>query len=170
MMPGLDGVDVCRRLRAEGCESPVMMLTAKDALEDKIEGLRSGADDYLTKPFAFGEALARIEALLRRARGVRVSDELKVGDLRLDRTAKVAWRGDRKIVLTPREFALLDYLMEMAGVVVSREELLANVWKLKFDPGTKVVEVHIRFLRRKIDGGEEEPRIKTVRGFGYTIS
>jgi two-component system, OmpR family, response regulator len=170
LMPGLDGLEICRRLRKTGNRSPILMLTAKDALQDKIDGLKGGADDYVTKPFAFGEVLARIEALLRRSTTGERAAVLTVGDLRLDRAAKVAWRGDRKIVLTAKEFALLEYLMTVAGVVVNREELLSNVWKLNFDPGTKLVDVHVRFLRRKIDEGEAEPLIKTVRGFGYTIS
>jgi two-component system OmpR family response regulator len=170
MMPGLDGVEICRELRARGCRSLVLMLTAKDALQDKIDGLKGGADDYLTKPFALGEVLARIEALLRRPDQTERPTMLAVGDLRLDAAAKVAWRGPRRISLTPREFALLEYLMRSPTVVVSREELLVNVWRLNFDPGTKVLEVHIRFLRRKIDEGEPLALIRTVRGFGYTIS
>ena len=170
LMPGLDGLEVCRRLRAGGNRTLVLMLTAKDAVQDKIDGLKGGADDYVTKPFAFQEVLARIEALLRRSGTGERPAVLQVGDLRLDRAAKVAWRGDRKILLTAKEFALLEYLMTMAGVVVNREELLSNVWKLDFDPGTKLVDVHVSFLRRKIDEGEAEPLIKTVRGFGYTIS
>ena len=169
-MPGLDGLEVCRRLRKTGNRSPILMLTAKDALQDKIDGLKGGADDYVTKPFAFGEVLARIEALLRRSTTGERAAVLTVGDLRLDRAAKVAWRGERRILLAAKEFALLEYLMTVAGVVVNREELLSNVWKLNFDPGTKLVDVHVRFLRRKIDEGEAEPLIKTVRGFGYTIS
>jgi two-component system OmpR family response regulator len=170
MMPGLDGLEVCRRLRKAGNQNPILMLTAKDALQDKIDGLKGGADDYVTKPFAFGEVIARIEAqLLRRSPAERPAT-LQVGDLRLDRAAKVAWRGTRPIPLTAKEFALLEYLMTMAGTVVNREELLSKVWNLNFDPGTKVVDVHVRFLRRKIDEGETEPLIRTVRGFGYTIS
>jgi two-component system, OmpR family, response regulator len=170
MMPGLDGLEVCRRLRTAGNRSPILMLTAKDALQDKIDGLKGGADDYVTKPFAFGEVIARIEALLRRSSSTEPPATLQIGDLRLDRAAKVAWRGTRRIALTAREFELLEYLMTMAGTVVNREELLSNVWKLNFDPGTKVVDVHVRFLRRKIDEGEAEPLIRTVRGFGYTIA
>lgn len=169
MMPGLDGLEVCNRLRTAGNLSPILMLTAKDALQDKIDGLKGGADDYVTKPFAFGEVIARIEALLRRSPSAERPATLQVGDLRLDRAAKVAWRGARRIPLTAKEFALLEYLMTMAGTVVNREELLSKVWNLNFDPGTKVVDVHVRFLRRKIDEGEGEPLIKTVRGFGYTI-
>jgi DNA-binding response OmpR family regulator len=170
MMPGLDGLEVCRKLRDAGNRSMILMLTAKDALQDKIDGLKGGADDYLTKPFAFGEVLARIEALLRRTGASEKPAVLQVGDLRLDTVTKTAWRGDRRIALTPREYALLEYLMEMAGAVVTREELLSNVWKLNFDPGTKVIDVQVRFLRRKIDEGEAEPLIRTVRGFGYTMA
>jgi DNA-binding response OmpR family regulator len=169
MMPGLDGLEVCRKLRETGNRSLILMLTAKDTLQDKIDGLKGGADDYLTKPFAFGEVLARIEALLRRVGQTEKPPVLQVGDLRLDTATKMAWRGDRKIALTAREYALLEYLMEMAGAVVTREELLSNVWKLNFDPGTKVIDVQVRFLRRKIDEGEAEPLIRTVRGFGYTM-
>jgi DNA-binding response OmpR family regulator len=170
MMPGLDGLEVCRKLREAGNRSLVLMLTAKDTLQDKIDGLKGGADDYLTKPFAFGEVLARVEALLRRARSTKKPPVLQLRDLRLDTAARTAWRGDRKIPLTPKEYALLEYLMEMAGSVVTREELLSNVWKLNFDPGTKVIDVQVRFLRRKIDEGEAEPLIHTVRGFGYTMA
>jgi DNA-binding response OmpR family regulator len=169
MMPCLDGLEVCRRLRDAGNRGLVLMLTAKDALQDKIEGLRGGADDYLTKPFAFGEVLARIEALLRRSGSAEKPSVLRVADLSLDTTTKCAQRGNRRIALTAKEYALLEYLMEMAGAVVTREELLSNVWNLNFDPGTKVIDVHIRFLRRKIDEGEPVPLIRTVRGFGYQI-
>ncbi len=146
------------------------MLTAKDGLQDKIAGLKGGADDYLTKPFAFGELLARIEALLRRrAETGRAAAILQVGDLSLDLTAKAVRRGERQIDLTPKEFALLAYLMANAGTVVSRQNLLSNVWGLNFDPGTKVVDVYIRYLRLKVDRDGESPLIRTVRGFGYTM-
>ena len=170
VMPGADGVEVCRELRARGCGSLVLMLTAKDDVQDRIDGLKGGADDYLTKPFAFGEVLARIEALLRRAATKDAPASLEVADLRLDAVAKVAWRSDRRISLTRREYALLERLMMTPGTVLSRDELLADVWKLSFDPGTKVLEVHISFLRKKIDEGEPKPLIHTVRGFGYMIS
>lgn len=169
MLPGFDGVEVCKRLRREGNRSLVLMLTAKDALEDKIAGLKEGADDYLTKPFAFGEVVARIEALLRRGVAGERPRVLQIENVRVDMVAKAVWRGPRQVSLTVKEFALLSYLMEKAGAPVSREELLANVWKLNIDPGTKVVEVCIRYLRRKIDDGEEKPLIQTVRGFGYMV-
>jgi DNA-binding response OmpR family regulator len=170
MLPGLNGLDVCTKLRDGGNRSPILMLTAKDTLEDKIEGLKGGADDYLTKPFAFNEMLARIEALLRRSAPAERAAVLEVADLRMDLAAKTVWRGKRKLSLTAKEFALLEYLMANTGTPISREELLAKVWKLNFDPGTKVVEVYIRYLRLKIDDGEAKPLIQTVRGFGYTIS
>ena len=169
MMPGMDGLEVCRKIREEGNRSLILMLTAKDALQDRVDGLKGGADDYLTKPFAFDEVLARLEALMRRSSPAANPNMLRVGDLRLDLADKIAWRGDRKIALTPKEFDLLSCLMRRAGHVVSREELLLNVWKLKFDPGTKVVDVYIRFLRQKIDLAGEKPTIETVRGFGYRI-
>jgi DNA-binding response OmpR family regulator len=147
------------------------MLTAKDALQDKVEGLKGGADDYVTKPFAFDELLARIEALLRRSEGEpRESGVLQVGELRIDRAAKAAFRRDRRLALTAKEFALLTHLMENADTVVSRARLLNTVWGRSFDPGTKLVDVYVQYLRRKVDEGEERPLIQTVRGFGYMIA
>ena len=171
MMPGGDGVETCRTLRERGCVSLVLMLTAKDTVQDRIDGLKGGADDYLTKPFAFGEVLARIEALLRRqAPPTPVAEALAVADLVLDPVAKTVKRADRKIALTRKEFGLLEFLMRRRGEVVGREVLLSEIWNLNFDPGTKVLEVHIRFLRRKIDEGEAVALIRTVRGFGYMVS
>jgi two-component system OmpR family response regulator len=170
MLPGLDGLEVCRALRQERYDAGILMLTAKDALHDKIEGLKGGADDYLTKPFAFDELVARLEALLRRSPQHTEPPVLQVGDLRLDPTVKKAWRGAREISLTPKEFTLLAYLMAHAGAVLSRTRLLSNVWEVGFDPGTKVVDVYIRYLRQKIDREGEQPLIKTVRGFGYMLS
>ena len=158
-----------------------LQLTARDALADKVEGLRGGADDYLTKPFAFDELLAQIEVLLRRAAraaapaggsgGTAESEQvLRVGDLELDPVARRVWRGAREIELTAKEFALLAFLMRNAGRAVSRTRLLANVWEYSFNPGTKVVDVYIRYLRRKVDEGEARPLIHTMRGFGYRLS
>lgn len=175
MIPHIDGLQVCRTLREEGCESRILMLTAKDGLQDKIDGLTGGADDYLTKPFAFDEFLARITALIRRSRqetgatGAQ-APMLSVGNLRLDVGGKRAWRGDREIPLTGREYALLVYLMENAETVVSRSRLLSDVWNLGFDPGSKLVDVYIRYLRRKVDPDGAPPMIRTVRGFGYMIA
>lgn len=170
MLPQLDGLELCRRLRAERCESLVLMLTARDALPDKVEGLQSGADDYLTKPFAFDELLARVAALLRRGRSRPAPEVLRVGDLTLDPASRRAIRGGREIPLTVREFALLRYLMANAGTVVSRARLLSDVWRYDFDPGTKLVDVYVRYLRQKIDVGAAKPLIHTVRGFGYMIA
>ena len=175
MLPAVEGLEVCARLREEGKRSLIMMLTAKDELQNKIDGLKRGADDYMTKPFALDELLARLEALMRRGRGgeggsAASPQVLQVGDLRLDLGSKAIRRGERRIDLTAKEFALLAYLMANAGTVVSRAKLLSNVWGMNFDPGTKLVDVYIRYLRRKVDEGEAEPLIQTVRGFGYMVS
>lgn len=178
MLPSGDGLELCQAARARGPGAPpVLMLTARDALADKVEGLRGGADDYLTKPFAFDELLARIEALLRRAAtpgaGAAASQSevvLRVGDLELDPAARRVHRGAREVELTAKEFVLLAFLMRNAGRAVSRTRLLADVWEYSFDPGTKVVDVYIRYLRRKVDDGEARPLIHTVRGFGYRLS
>lgn len=169
MMPKLDGLSVCRQLREEKRDNLILMLTAKDSLHDKIDGLKGGADDYLTKPFAFDELIIRLEVLLRRLRTRNQQEVLQVRDLRLDLRGKTAWRNERQIPLTAREFALLSFLMTNAGTVVSRARLLSNVWGLNFDPGTKIVDVYIRYLRRKVDGDSAQPLIHTVRGFGYIL-
>jgi DNA-binding response OmpR family regulator len=170
MLPLIDGLEVCRTLRREGHKSLVLMLTAKDSLQDKMDGLRGGADDYLTKPFAFDELLVRTEALLRRGRYQEPSSVLRVGELTLDQETKKVVRGAREIRLTAKEFALLAYLMANAGKVMSRARILNNVWRYGFDPGSKVVDVYVRYLRSKIDAEGEKPLIHTVRGFGYRIS
>jgi two-component system, OmpR family, response regulator len=170
MLPGLDGLDICRMLRERGGDSAVLMLTARDSLQDKLDGLGSGADDYLTKPFAFDELLARMQALMRRGPYREAASELKVGDLVLDPTRHTVLRGERTITLTAKEFALLRYLMENAGKVMSRPRLLSNVWGYNFEPGTKIVDVYIRYLRNKLEEGQERPLIHTVRGFGYKIA
>jgi two-component system, OmpR family, response regulator len=170
MLPDIDGLDVCRMLQREQHKNLILMLTAKDSLQDKVEGLKGGADDYLTKPFAFDELIARIEALLRRGPSTIADPVLKVGDLVLDPVSKTVRRGEREIGLTAKEFKLLAYLMSHPGAVISRTRLLNNVWDLSFDPETKVVDVYIRYLRRKIDAEGEIPLIKTMRGFGYSIS
>lgn len=169
MLPGIDGLTVCARLREEGTRSRILMLTAKDRVEDRVEGLRGGADDYLTKPFAFAELLARIDALLRRSELADSPSILEVGELRMDLAAKTVWRNGQVISLTAKEFKLLAYLLTNAGDVVSRSRLLSDVWGLSFDPGTKLVDVYVRYLRRKIDGDNPESLIRTVRGFGYVI-
>ena len=170
MLPGLDGLNVCRALREAGSDSMILMLTAKDGLQDKLDGLGSGADDYLTKPFAFDELLARMRALLRRGPYRGEAGELRVGDLVLNPADHSVKRGERDIALTAKEFALLSYLMSHPGKVLSRTRLLSNVWGYSFEPGTKVVDVYIRYLRKKVEDGEESPLIHTVRGVGYKIA
>jgi two-component system, OmpR family, response regulator len=170
MLPGIDGLEVCRMLRREQHEHLILMLTARDSLQDKVEGLKGGADDYLTKPFAFDELIARMEALRRRGSSAGTDPVLRVGDLALDPVGKKVCRGEREISLTAKEFKLLAYLMSHSGAVISRTRLLNNVWDLSFDPETKVVDVYIRYLRSKIERADEKPLIKTVRGFGYVIS
>ncbi len=168
-LPTLDGLEVCRALREEGCGALVFMLTARGGLQDRVEGLRGGADDYLAKPFAFDELLARMQALLRRAAEPPAAEPaLQVGDLRLDPEAKRAWRGGRELQLTKREFTLLAFLMANAGAIVSRERLLSGVWQMTFDPGSNLVDVYVRYLRRKL-GDDEGAVIETVRGFGYRL-
>jgi two-component system OmpR family response regulator len=170
-LPDLNGREVCERLRARGVDTPILMLTAMDTVQDKVVGLRSGADDYMTKPFAFEELLARIEALLRRRGGEVKSEstELRVADLVLNRETHEVRRGDQLIDLTPKEFALLEYFMRAPGKVLSRTRILEQVWGYSADPLTNVVDVYIRQLRRKIDDGHDEKLLKTVRGYGYKL-
>jgi len=170
-LPGLDGRQVCEQWRAGGIDTPVLMLTARDTVQDKVAGLRSGADDYLTKPFAFEELLARIEALMRR-RGSEPkpeAKELRIADLVLNRETHEVRRADAQIELTPKEFALLECFMRMPGKVLSRTRILEQVWGYSADPLTNVVDVYIRQLRRKIDDGHDIKLLKTVRGFGYKM-
>ena len=170
--PDGDGVELCRTLRERGDSSMILMLTARDEIADRVEGLRAGADDYLTKPFAFDELLARVEALTRRAAEPAPAAgavPLRVADLVLDPVTKTARRGEREIAVTATEYALLAYLMTHAGHVTSRTEILRKVWGYGFDPGTNIVEVYIAYLRRKVDAGAAEPLIRTVRGFGYRL-
>ncbi|WP_397535528.1 response regulator transcription factor [Roseateles sp.] len=175
MLPGINGVEACQRLRAARLRTPVLMLTAMDALEDKVAGLRCGADDYLTKPFAFDELLARIEALLRRAEahleeaGKGRVRQVCLADLVLDLERMQVRRGDRLVPMTARELALLELLMRHPGRVFSRERILNTVWGYSEDPLTNVVDVYIRRLRAKLDEGREQPLILTVRGLGYKI-
>jgi DNA-binding response OmpR family regulator len=169
MLPYVDGMEVCRVIRAERLPPMVLMLTAKDSLEDKIEGLKGGADDYLTKPFAFDELLARIVALRRRG-GQEQPKLLRVGPLTLDAGAHRVAKDGEVLNLTLREFELLRYLMNNAGKVVSRQRLLSSVWDYGYDPGTKIVDVYIRYLRQKIDDEAGPSLIRTIRGVGYMMT
>ena len=173
MLPGMDGLTLLKALRAAEVATPVILLSALGNTDDRIAGLTAGADDYITKPFSFGELLARIQALLRRAAGgVRQAQDttLRCGDLELDRLTRLVRRGARKIAMQPREFRLLEYMLLHAGEVVTRTMLLEAVWDYHFDPGTNVIDVHISRLRRKIDDGEETPLFHTVRGAGYRLA
>ena len=171
MLPGLSGLDICQALRSAQVALPILMLTAQDALEDRVAGLRLGADDYLCKPFEFEELLARLEALARRGRDLRPrqASRLVVGDLELDRDRMQARRGGRPLQLTARELALLELLMSAPGRLFSRERILANVWGTNEDPLTNIVDVYIRRLRSRIDGDGLPPLIHTVRGLGYRL-
>jgi len=170
MLPGLSGLELCQTLRAEGHHVPVLILSALGNTADKVQGLRLGADDYLTKPFAFDELIARIEALMRRGRGQKPrSTLLHVADLTLDLERMNASRAGQTIALTAKELALLELLMNSPGRVYSRERILSNVWGTSQDPLTNVVDVYVRRLRAKIDEGQPLALIKTVRGFGYRL-
>jgi DNA-binding response OmpR family regulator len=170
MLPGMEGLEVCQQLRAAGSKVPILMLTALDTTEEKVEGLTVGADDYLSKPFAFDELLARMTSLLRRAGDYRQTpDRLEVADLILDRQSLKVQRGGRVVELTAKELALLELLMRAPGRVLSRARILSAVWGASTDPLTNVVDVYIRRLRAKIDDGSPRPLIRTVRGHGYKI-
>ncbi len=169
-LPYLDGLEICRMLRAERRPVLILMLTAKASLQDKIVGLKEGADDYLTKPFAFDELLARIFALGRRKGSIDHEALLSVGPLTLDPATRKVSRDGQPITLTAREFELLRYLIENAGRVISRERLLNSVWQIGYDPGTKIVDVYIRYLRAKIDRPGEDSLIQTVRSVGYMLA
>jgi len=169
MIPGLDGFAACRAIRSAGKRMPILMLTARDGVEDRILGLDSGADDYLTKPFEFGELLARLRALLRRPSELRPS-QLVVDDLVLDTASQTVLRGKRSIPLTAKEYALLEFLARNAGRVVGRSEIAEHVWDETFDPFSNLIEVYINRLRRKIDEGAARPLLQTRRGSGYILA
>jgi two-component system OmpR family response regulator len=168
MLPGLDGFDVCRRLRRDGVWSPVLMLTARDAVDDRVTGLDAGADDYLAKPFSFEELLARLRALARRAPQERPT-VLEVGELRLDPAAHRAWRDDVELDLSAKEFALLELFLRRPGVVLTRTQLLDGAWDIAFEARSNVVDVYVRYLREKIDRPFGRDSIETVRGVGYRL-
>ncbi|HKR19097.1 MAG TPA: response regulator transcription factor [Stellaceae bacterium] len=170
MLPSMDGLSLISALRTAEVRTPVLILSALGAVDDRVKGLRAGGDDYLVKPFAFAELLARIEALLRRGPPVQTTTKLKVGDLELDLLARAVSRQGRSIDLLPREFSLLEFLMRHAGQVVTRTMLLESVWDYHFDPQTNVIDVHISRLRHKLDKGFAHPMLQTVRGAGYRLS
>ena len=169
MLPGLDGISLIRQMRAEGIRTPVLILSAKQSINDRVKGLEVGGDDYLTKPFAFPELLARVHALIRRSGHAPAATQLTVGDLSLDLLARTAVRAGREIELRPREFALLEYLMRNAGRVVTKTMILSHVWDYSFDPQTNVVDVLVFRLREKVDRGFPTRLIHTVRGSGYVL-
>ena len=169
MLPRKDGFAVCRELRAQGSAVPVLMLTARDDVEDRIAGLDTGADDYLTKPFHFHELLARMRALLRRGKALR-QENIVIADLVVDTRAHVVKRNGRLIELTSREYALLEYLARRAGEVVGRSEIAEHVWDLHFDPFSNLIEVYVQRLRRKLDDGSVQKLIHTRRGEGYLLT
>ena len=169
MLPKLDGLTLIKTLRTEGVRTPVLVLSALGEVDDRVKGLRAGGDDYLTKPYAYSELLARIEALARRAVPEEQETRYVVGDLVLDRLSHRVSRGGEQIPLQPREYRLLEYLMKNAGQVVTRTMLLEHVWDYHFDPQTNVIDVHISRLRSKIDKGFPKPLLHTVRGAGYVV-
>lgn len=169
MLPRRDGLSVIAGLRAQGNTTPALILSALGEVDDRVTGLRAGGDDYLTKPYAFSELLARVEVLKRRSGSRDVETFYRVGDLELDRLSHTVRRGGQDITLQPREFRLLEYLMRHAGRVVTRTMLLENVWDYHFDPQTNVIDVHISRLRSKIEKGFEKPVLHTIRGAGYMI-
>ena len=169
MLPKLDGLSLLQKLREEGNQTPALFLSALGEVEDKVEGLRAGGDDYIAKPYAFSELLARVEVLGRRKTAEPVQTRLRVGDLEMDLLKRKVTRAGREIQLQPREFKLLEYLMRNAGNVVTRTMLLENVWDYHFDPQTNVIDVHISRLRGKIDKEFDKPLLHTVRGAGYML-
>ncbi len=170
LMPKRDGLSVCRELRTRGIHVPILILTALDTLDDRVRGLDSGADDYLVKPFAFPELMARLRALSRRMPIASKTNLLQIGDLQLDTVAHTAQRGNRKIDLSSREYHLLEYLMRHGGRPVSRTSILQAIWSFDYDGASNVVDVYVGYLRRKIDHEGESPLVHTVRGVGYKIA
>ena len=168
MLPGLDGFETCRQLRANDVWAPVLFLTARDEVADRVRGLDTGADDYLVKPFSFAELLARLRALVRRAPGERPA-ELAAGDLRLDPAAHRAWRGEVEIDLSAKEFALLEVFMRRPGETLSRQQLLDGAWDMAFDARSNVVDVYVRYLREKVDRPFDRHSLETIRGVGYRL-
>ena len=169
MLPGIDGLTIVRRLRDAGVATPALIISALGEVDDRVRGLRSGGDDYLIKPFAFAELLARIEALARRSTTLIKETVLRVGDLELDLVSRTANRGGQEIALLPREFQVLEYLVRNEGQVVPRAMLLQHVWDLHFDPTTNIIDVYVGRVRRKVDSQQSYPLIHTVRGVGFCV-
>jgi DNA-binding response OmpR family regulator len=169
MLPTMDGLEIAQTLRREGCHIPILMLTAREALSDRLRGFDAGADDYLTKPFAFEELMARLRAVIRRGSAPVADETLVVGDLVMNTRAREVRRGDTVLELTPREYALLEYLMRHPGQALSRTMILERVWEYGFDSFANVVDATILRLRRAVDGGFDKQLIQTVRGVGYRI-
>ena len=169
MMPKLDGMKVLKQLRGEGIKAPVLLLTARDGIQDRVSGLDCGADDYMVKPFAFDELLARIRVMLRRTSD-HVSNRYELADLVVDCEAHRIMRGEQEITLSSKEFSVLEYLIRNKGIVLSREKIEAHIWNYDYAGGSNVVDVYIRYLRKKIDEGFEQKLIHTVRGAGYVLS
>jgi two-component system, OmpR family, response regulator len=169
MLPKLDGLALIERMRKEKVNTPVIILSAKDSIDDRVKGLQTGGDDYLSKPFAFSELLARVQALIRRAGGISEPTQLNVGELSINLLTREVTRGGKKIELQPLEFSLLEYLMRNKGRIVSKTMIMEHVWDYNFDPQTNVVEVRISRLRDKIDRGVDKKLIHTVRGVGYVL-
>jgi two-component system OmpR family response regulator len=169
MLPGIDGLTVIRRLREDGIATPALIISALGEIDDRVRGLRAGGDDYLVKPFAFAELLARVEALARRSVTVIKETLLRVGDLELDLVSRMVSRGGREIALLPREFQVLEYLVRNQGQVVPRAMLLQHVWDLHFDPTTNIIDVYVGRVRRKVDDSQAYPLIHTVRGVGFCV-
>jgi two-component system, OmpR family, response regulator len=169
MLPGMDGLALIEQVRREKIKSPVLILSAKRSVDDRVRGLQMGGDDYMTKPFAFSELLARVQALIRRSTGATEATALSIADLEMNLIKREVTRSGKRIDLTPREFALLEYLLRNAGRVVSRTMIMEHVWDYNFDPMTNVVEARMCKLREKIDDDSEKKLIHTIRGFGYVI-
>jgi two-component system, OmpR family, response regulator len=169
MLPGMDGLGVIRQLRDEGIVTPALIISALGEVDDRVRGLRAGGDDYLVKPFAFAELLARLEALARRSATVVKETVLRIADLELDLVSRTVCRGDQAISLLPREFQVLEYLVRNQGRVVSRAMMLQHVWDLHFDPTTNIIDVYVGRVRRKVDGRHAYPLIHTIRGVGFCV-
>lgn len=169
MLPGMDGLSLIETVRARGVDTPILILSARRSVDDRVRGFQKGGDDYLTKPFSFSELLARLQALIRRSSKVTAPTVLELGDLRLDLLSRAVQRGNNDIALQPREFSLLEYLLRNAGRVVSKTVIMEHVWNYDFDPQTNVVDVLVSRLRAKVDRDYEEKLIHTVRGVGYVL-